>query len=1188
MKNITSYFKNMEDVQSIIEGVSSGFKEQLVAGVSGIARSLLISAIHQAQRKKILVVTHQLVHAQALYDDLIEWVDEDRVFLYPVNELIATEMAVASPELRAERIRSLVEFLNRDDGILVAPIAALKRMLPPKSYWDAYQIELKTGDQIDLEAMTRKLVEMGYERVDMVTSPAEFSIRGGIIDVYPVTEAHPFRIELFDDEIDSIRNFDANTQRSLNNLTAANIVPARELLITEEDMMRAANKLEKKLHEALKRMKASKEKEMLRETIERDIDMLKANETFQGMYKYSELFYEKTYSLLDYLSDDTLVIVDDMNRVQEAANNLDKEEAEVQEIMLEERQLLPHTSFSFDWLAIKNKLTQQRIYLSVFLRHIAGTQPQNIVNLSSRAMQEFHGQMNLFKNELNRWKKAKYSTIVVANNKQRAEKIRSILLDYGMEFTIQEELQLPLLNPTITIGNISSGIEFPLHKLAIVTESELFKKKQLKRRRASKISNAERIRNYQELKTGDYVVHRNHGIGKYVGIETLEVGGMHKDYLLIQYAGDDKLYVPIDQIDLVQKYVGSEGKEPRMYKLGGNEWQRVKKRVQSSVENIADELIKLYAEREMQKGYAFEKDSDLQREFELSFPYEETPDQLRCIEEIKRDMESPKPMDRLLCGDVGYGKTEVALRAIFKCVSEGKQAAFLVPTTILAQQHYQTMQERFQDYPINVGLLSRFRTPKQQRETIEGLKNGTVDVVVGTHRLLSDDVSFKDLGLLVVDEEQRFGVKHKEKIKQMKTNVDVLTLTATPIPRTLHMSLLGIRDLSIIETPPDNRFPVQTYVMEYNRAFVKEAIERELARGGQVFVLYNRIENIEKVAREIDELVEHARVQIAHGRMKESELEDVMLSFLEGESDVLVSTTIIETGVDIPNVNTLIVIDADHMGLSQLYQLRGRVGRSNRVAYAYFTYRKGKVLSEVSEKRLQAIKEFTELGSGFKIAMRDLAIRGAGNLLGAEQHGFIDSVGFDLYSQMLKEAIDARKEQKPIEAVQPFNPELQLTVDAYIPDSYIGDEKQKFEVYRRFQQFDSNEAIIDFQDELIDRFGEYPEEVERLFLVSKLKMAAKRERVEEIIEKGNRIELTVEEERSLKIDGAKLFQLANEFGGRNIQLGTKGNQLRVIFKWKHETKEERYEKVTNFILKLKDVNIDENEAKTEASVASSK
>ena len=1185
MEEITNFLQKEEDFQSIVDGLDAGFNEQLIAGVSGIARPLAISTLYKAKRKKMLVITHQLVHAQQLYDDLTDLLEDSHVYLYPVNELIATEMVVSSPELRASRIRSVVEWLSNPEGILIVPVAALKRIVPPSNYWKQYCIYAKIGKQIDLEQITESLFRMGYDRVDMVTSPAEFSLRGGIIDIYPVTETHPIRMELFDDEIDSIRHFDANTQRSLENIEATTIVPAKELLVTKEDQLRAANRLEKQLKQALHKMSSSEAKVQLKEAIEEDIALLEEAELFQEMYKYSKLFYDEPNSLLDYLTEDSLIVFDDFNRVQEAATTLDTEESEVIEVLLEERQLLPNSDFSFDWPAIKEKLTQQRIYLSVFLRHITGTQPENIVNLSSRPMQEFHGQMHLFKSELTRWEKANYSIIVVVENEQRAEKVRSILQDYDMAFTIQNRLTLPSLTPTIVVGQLTKGIELPLHRLAIVTEQELFKKKRTRKRSPqTTMSNAERIKNYQELKVGDYVVHRNHGIGKYVGIETLEVGGLHKDYLLIQYAGDDRLYVPIDQIELVQKYVGSEGKEPRMYKLGGAEWQKVKRRVQSSVEDIADELIKLYAAREAQKGYAFEPDSPLQQEFELSFPYEETADQLRCIEEIKQDMESSRPMDRLLCGDVGYGKTEVALRAIFKAVSEGKQAAFLVPTTILAQQHFQTMQERFQDYPLEIGLLSRFRTAKQQRETIEGLKNGTVDIVVGTHRLLSKDIDFKDLGLLVVDEEQRFGVKHKEKIKQMKTNVDVLTLTATPIPRTLHMSMLGIRDLSVIETPPENRFPVQTYVMEYNRAFVKEAIERELARGGQVFVLYNRIENIEKVAREVDTLVPDARVQIAHGRMKEAELEDVMFSFLEGESDVLVSTTIIETGVDIPNVNTLIVIDADHMGLSQLYQLRGRVGRSNRIAYAYFTYRRGKILTEESEKRLQAIKEFTELGSGFKIAMRDLSIRGAGNLLGAEQHGFIDSVGFDLYSQMLKEAIDSRKEQKPIETVRPFNPELQLQVDAYIPSSYIEDEKQKFEVYKRFQQFDSYESIQDFQDELIDRFGEYPDEVARLFAVSTLKMVAKKEKVEEIIEEKQRIRLTVDEKRSLQIDGSKLFQLANEFG-RNVQLGTSGNKLMITFRWKREPQEKRYEIVRQFIERLADVNLQEK-SKQEVKTAS--
>ena len=1172
------YLKEKEDVKSIIDGISLGLKEQLVAGLSGTARSFFTSVIHRAQPKKTLILTHQLMHAQQLYDDLIEFSDNPHVYLYPVNESIAAEMAISSPELRAERIRSLTNWLKSDTGIIIAPVAALKRMLPPAFYWDLYEVSVIDGGTVQLDEAIFKLIEMGYERTEMVTSPAEFSVRGGIMDIYPITEKNPIRIELFDDEVDSIRYFDANTQRSLEKLTEVNIGPAKELLLTSEDMLRGAEKAEKALAAALKKMKASKDKEKLLQTIEYDIERLKDGESFQEMYKYSEFFYENVSSLLDYLPKDGLVIFDEMGRIQETAEQLDKEEMEFHQILLEQLETIPGMTFSFDWTKIKEKFNHQRIYLSVFLRHIPNTQPENIVNMSSRAMQEFHGQMPLFKSELERWNKADYSVVILATNEERAKRVRSILHDYGMEVPILEmnELTLPIQHPVISIGNVNVGMELPLHKVAIITENELFKKKQKRVRRRQNISNAERIKDYQELKVGDYVVHRNHGIGKYLGIETLKLNNLHKDYLLIKYSGDDKLYVPVDQIDLVQKYVGSEGKQPRLYKLGGTEWTKVKSKVQSSVEDIADELIELYAKRQSQKGYAFDKDTELQDEFEHAFPYQETEDQLKCIEEIKRDMEQPRPMDRLLCGDVGYGKTEVAIRAIFKAVTEGKQAAVLVPTTILAQQHFQTMQERFQDYPVNISLLSRFRTRKQQNETIEGLRKGTVDIVIGTHRLLSDDIAFKDLGLLVVDEEQRFGVKHKEKIKQIKTTVDVLTLTATPIPRTLHMSMLGIRDLSVIETPPENRFPVQTYVIEHNLAFIREAIERELARGGQVFVLNNRIHNIDKVAREIDQLVESARVAVAHGKMNETELENVMFSFLEGESDVLVSTTIIETGVDIPNVNTLIVYDADHMGLSQLYQLRGRVGRSNRVAYAYFTYRKDKILSEVAEKRLQAIKEFTELGSGFKIAMRDLSIRGAGNLLGAEQHGFMDSVGFDLYSQMLKEAIDSRKLGKPVEAVQPFNPELNVSVDAYIPDTYIEDERQKIDIYKRFQTFESDKDIRDLQDELIDRFGNYPEEVEKLFLVSYLKMVAKKERVEVINEKPKQIEIILEEERSQLVDGSKLFELASSYG-RNIQLGTVGHKLKVIFKWRNESIQEKYEYVGKFIEKLQHVNQEEEE-----------
>ncbi|GEN55342.1 transcription-repair coupling factor [Halobacillus faecis] len=1168
MQGIKDYLFPQDDIHSVVEGFKTGMKEQMVAGLSGASRSLMVSMLQESLERPVIIVTHQLIQAQQLYEDMQELTDSEQVHLYPVNELIASEIAVASPELRSQRIDALSQWLSQEKGILIAPVAALKRMMPPKSYWEQSQLPFRVGEEINLDQYLERLVNMGYDRTEMVATPGEFSLRGGIMDVYPLTAEFPYRIELFDTEVDSIRTFDSETQRSHDKLDAVQIGPATELLLKDEDFARAHDRLENALSHSLKKLTKQDAKETLAQVIEHDLDLLKAKDHFQEIYKYIGYFYEEPVSLLDYLPETGLVILDEMSRIQETANRLDQEEAEWHNSMLEANQTVRELHLSFDWQDAWMKIQHPRLYLSVFMRHIPNTQPQNIVNISSRQMQQFHGQMNLLKNEMDRWEKQDFSVVILAPDEKRKSKIEGVLRDYDMEAVIAEgDVQLPLVKPTIITGNISHGFEWPMHKLAVMTENELFKKRTAKPKRKQKMSNAERIKNYQELKVGDYVVHASHGIGKYLGIETLKMAGNHKDFLMVNYSGNDKLYVPIDQIDLIQKYVGSEGKEPKVYKLGGSEWKKVKSRVQSSVEDIADDLIQLYAEREASKGFAFSEDGEMQKDFEAAFPYEETEDQIRCIEEIKSDMERVRPMDRLLCGDVGYGKTEVAIRAAFKAIIDGKQVALLVPTTILAQQHYETLQERFQGFGINIGLMSRFRTKKQQKETTDRLRKGLVDVVVGTHRILSKDMQFKDLGLLIVDEEQRFGVKHKEKIKQLKNNVDVLTLTATPIPRTLHMSMLGVRDLSVIETPPANRFPIQTYVLEYNPIFLREAVEREMARGGQVFFLFNRVENIERMAQQIAELVPEARVTFAHGQMNETELENVMFSFLEGEFDVLVSTTIIETGVDIPNVNTLIVYDADRMGLSQLYQLRGRVGRSNRVAYAYFTYQKDKVLTEVAEKRLQAIKEFTELGSGFKIAMRDLSIRGAGNLLGAQQHGYIDSVGFDMYSQMLKDAIEAKRQGKEPESVKPFQPELDMMLDAYIPDEYIADEKQKIDMYKVFQAIETVEDIHDLRDELIDRFGDYPQEVDNLFRVSSIRLQAKRSRIESVTEKKKKIEMLMEAEQSQQIDGTKLFEFANQYG-RMVQLGTEDSQLKVTFTWDRKTEFKRYELVEEFISKL--------------------
>lgn len=1132
------------ELQSVIAGVKEGISEQLVAGLSGSMRTLFIAAAAKETDQSLIVVTHNLLQAQKLYEDLSQLIDEDQLFLYPANELIASELGVASPELRSQRIETLNYMVSGRQGVFVVPMAGLRKALPPTDVWKNLQLHIEMGSELDLEKILPLLIQMGYSRSDMVSAPGEFSLRGGILDIYPLTVTDPIRIELFDVEVDSIRSFSIEDQRSNEKLSHVVIGPATESPVDAGQLSHAADELEKSLASSLKKIKKGLTKEQMVQTIGADIEQMRNGQKPEQFFKYMHAAYEPAASLLDYVSQDALLVLDELSRIQEMNERLEKEEADWFMSVLEHGGITHDMKIAHSLNELLAETTLPRIYLSLFLRHIPNTSPQNIANVPCKLMQNFHGQMHLLASEVERWRKNDMSVIFLAPNEERSQKMQSVLHDYGVEAGIAGETG-KFAGVQIVKGALNTGFELPSLKLAVVTEEEVFNKKTRKLKRRQKLSNAERIQSYSELNPGDYVVHVNHGIGKYLGIETLEIKGVHKDYLHITYQGNDTLYVPVDQIELVQKYVSSEGKDPKMYKLGGNDWKRVKKKVESSVKDIADELIKLYAEREAAKGYAFSPDSDMQREFELSFPYQETEDQLRSIVEIKRDMEKERPMDRLLCGDVGYGKTEVAIRAAFKAIMDGKQVAILVPTTILAQQHFETIKERFNGYPINISLLSRFRTKKQQTETIKGLKNGTIDLVIGTHRLLSKDIKFADLGLLIVDEEQRFGVTHKEKIKQLKTNIDVLTLTATPIPRTLHMSMLGVRDLSVIETPPENRFPVQTYVMEYNGMFVKEAIERELARDGQVYFLYNRVEDIDRKAEEISMLVPEARVAYAHGQMSESELEAVILNFLDGEFDVLVTTTIIETGVDIPSVNTLIVHDADRMGLSQLYQLRGRVGRSNRVAYAYFTYRKDKVLTEVAEKRLQAIKEFTELGSGFKIAMRDLSIRGAGNLLGAQQHGFIDSVGFDLYSQMLKEAIEERKGGAPAETAPSF--EVELDLDAYIPDAYIADSQQKIEMYKRFRNLESIEEVDELKEEMIDRFGDYPEQVGYLFIVAEMKVYAQAIKLESIKQAKEEIVIYFSEEGTNEIDGRKVFQVTNRHG-RNIGLGMEGSQLKITLK----------------------------------------
>ncbi|MFP4978592.1 transcription-repair coupling factor [Paenibacillus sp. CN-4] len=1124
LQGLIQAFSQDTDFQSIVRGVEAGMKEQLVSGLSGSARQIILAALHEETKRPMLIVTHNVFSAQKIADDLQEALSPERVLLYPANELVAAESAVSSPETLAQRIEVMTQCARGFDGIVVTPYSGVRRLLPAPHVMAEANITITQDGTLSLDDFLIKMIEMGYERVERVENRGELSVRGGIIDFFPMTSALAYRVELFDEEVDSIRTFDPADQRSIDKVRSVSIYPAREIIADASRREHAAAELSVLLERQLDKMTDRQAKQRLREEIGRERELMAEGAYFPEIYKYISLLYPERTHMYDYMRKDTLVIFEEPARLLETARQLERDESEWNLHLLQNGKSLPELPLSVDNDDIVYRRPFQSLFMSTFLRQVPHVQPQNILGFISRGMQDFHGQMNVLKAEMERWHKSGVKVMILANGEERMERVRRVLYDYGIE------------EPQIVQGHLGSGFELPSIHLAVITEGEMFSQKQRKARKVSKtMDNAERIKSYTELKVGDYVVHQNHGIGKYMGIGTLEVGGIHRDYMHIMYAGGDKLSVPIEQIDLIQKYVGSEDKEPKIYKLGGNEWTRVTNKVRSSVQDIADDLIKLYAERQSAPGYGFEKDTQEQREFEEMFPYEETPDQIRAIGEIKKDMEQNRPMDRLLCGDVGYGKTEVAIRAAFKAAIEGKQVAVLVPTTILAQQHYETFKERFAAYPINIQVLSRFRSRKEQNDTIKGVRQGTVDVVIGTHRLLSQDLVFKDLGLLIVDEEQRFGVTHKEKLKKLKTNVDVLTLTATPIPRTLHMSMLGVRDLSVIETPPENRFPVQTYVVEYSQTLVREAVERELARGGQVYFLYNRVQGIQEMAAQISMLVPDARVGIGHGQMSESELEKTILDFLDGEYDVLVSTSIIETGVDIPNVNTLIVHDADKMGLSQLYQLRGRVGRSNRIAYAYFTYQRDKVLTEVAEKRLQSIKEFTELGSGFKIAMRDLSIRGAGNLLGAEQHGFIASVGFDLYSQMLAEEIRKRKVTVLGEedtALKEGNTVIDLEIDAYLPSEYIYDSIQKIEIYKKVAAVSSLEDSAELEDELLDRFGELPEAVVSLLAVARLKVYGKRYGIDSMVRRGDQVTLNFYEGASSAFDTAKLAKIGNRYERR--------------------------------------------------------
>ncbi|OYO23877.1 transcription-repair coupling factor [Streptococcus pyogenes] len=1073
--DILELFSQNKKVQSWHSGLTT-LGRQLVMGLSGSSKALAIASAYLDDQKKIVVVTSTQNEVEKLASDLSSLLDEELVFQFFADDVAAAEFIFASMDKALSRIETLQFLRNpKSQGVLIVSLSSLRTLLPNPDVFTKSQIQLTVGEDYDSDTLTKQLMTIGYQKVSQVISPGEFSRRGDILDIYEITQELPYRLEFFGDDIDSIRQFYPETQKSFEQLEGIFINPASDLIFEASDFQRGIEQLEKALQTAQDDKKSY---------LEDVLAVSKNGFKHKDIRKFQSLFYEKEWSLLDYIPKGTPIFFDDFQKLVDKNARFDLEIANLLTEDLQQGKALSNLNYFADnYRELRHY--KPATFFSNFHKGLGNIKFDQMHQLTQYAMQEFFNQFPLLIDEIKRYQKNQTTVIVQVESQYAYERLEKSFQDYQFRLPLVSANQIVSRESQIVIGAISSGFYFADEKLALITEHEIYHKKIKRRARRSNISNAERLKDYNELAVGDYVVHNVHGIGRFLGIETIQVQGIHRDYVTIQYQNSDRISLPIDQIGSLSKYVSADGKEPKINKLNDGRFQKTKQKVARQVEDIADDLLKLYAERSQQKGFSFSPDDDLQRAFDDDFAFVETEDQLRSIKEIKADMESMQPMDRLLVGDVGFGKTEVAMRAAFKAVNDHKQVAVLVPTTVLAQQHYENFKARFENYPVEVDVLSRFRSKKEQAETLEHVQKGQIDIIIGTHRLLSKDVVFSDLGLIVIDEEQRFGVKHKETLKELKTKVDVLTLTATPIPRTLHMSMLGIRDLSVIETPPTNRYPVQTYVLENNPGLVREAIIREMDRGGQIFYVYNKVDTIEKKVAELQELVPEASIGFVHGQMSEIQLENTLIDFINGDYDVLVATTIIETGVDISNVNTLFIENADHMGLSTLYQLRGRVGRSNRIAYAYLMYRPDKILTEVSEKRLEAIKGFTELGSGFKIAMRDLSIRGAGNILGASQSGFIDSVGFEMYSQLLEQAIASKQGKTTVR--QKGNTEINLQIDAYLPDDYIADERQKIDIYKRIREIQSREDYLNLQDELIDRFGEYPDQVAYLLEIALLK-----------------------------------------------------------------------------------------------------
>lgn len=1076
-------------------------KRQLILGLSTSTKALAIASSLEKE-DRIVLLTSTYGEAEGLVSDLISILGEELVYPFLVDDAPMVEFLMSSQEKIISRVEAL-RFLTDSSkkGILVCNIAASRLILPsPNAFKDSI-VKISVGEEYDQHAFIHQLKENGYRKVTQVQTQGEFSLRGDILDIFEISQLEPCRIEFFGDEIDGIRSFEVETQLSKENKTELTIFPASDMLLREKDYQRGQSALEKQISKTLS--------PILKSYLEEILSSFHQKQSHADSRKFLSLCYDKTWTVFDYIEKDTPIFFDDYQKLMNQYEVFERDLAQYFTEELQNSKAFSDMQYFSDIEQIYKKQSPVTFF-SNLQKGLGNLKFDKIYQFNQYPMQEFFNQFSFLKEEIERYKKMDYTIILQSSNSMGSKTLEDMLEEYQIKLDSRDKTNICKESVNLIEGNLRHGFHFVDEKILLITEHEIFQKKLKRRFRRQHVSNAERLKDYNELEKGDYVVHHIHGIGQYLGIETIEIKGIHRDYVSVQYQNGDQISIPVEQIHLLSKYISSDGKAPKLNKLNDGHFKKAKQKVKNQVEDIADDLIKLYSERSQLKGFAFSADDDDQDAFDDAFPYVETDDQLRSIEEIKRDMQASQPMDRLLVGDVGFGKTEVAMRAAFKAVNDHKQVVILVPTTVLAQQHYTNFKERFQNFAVNVDVLSRFRSKKEQTATLEKLKNGQVDILIGTHRVLSKDVVFADLGLMIIDEEQRFGVKHKETLKELKKQVDVLTLTATPIPRTLHMSMLGIRDLSVIETPPTNRYPVQTYVLEKNDSVIRDAVLREMERGGQVYYLYNKVDTIVQKVSELQELIPEASIGYVHGRMSEVQLENTLLDFIEGQYDILVTTTIIETGVDIPNANTLFIENADHMGLSTLYQLRGRVGRSNRIAYAYLMYRPEKSISEVSEKRLEAIKGFTELGSGFKIAMRDLSIRGAGNLLGKSQSGFIDSVGFELYSQLLEEAIAKRNGNANANTRTKGNAELILQIDAYLPDTYISDQRHKIEIYKKIRQIDNRVNYEKLQEELIDRFGEYPDVVAYLLEIGLVKSYLDKVFVQRVERKDNKITIQFE------------------------------------------------------------------------------